>query len=211
VVSIFEKFAAEGLARGIGKHLIVGTGTNQPKGLITSLQNIGATMITASGSSANDGTAATGANSLGFNDYANAFESLDPAYLASQKVRWLMNLATFVAAVKLVDKQGRPLHLVQYENGSPTIFGIKIGICPSMANIGASNVPVVLGDCSYWCTRLIAAADGNSPAGVKVFKEGPALIDNGEIGLRSFLRADGALLYTDTSSPSPFVLLANHS
>jgi hypothetical protein len=48
-------------------------------------------------------------------------------------------------------------------------------------------------------------------AGVKVFTEAPGLIEQGEVGLRSFARADGKLLYTDTSAPSPFVLLANHS
>jgi hypothetical protein len=78
---------------------------------------------------------------------------------------------------------------------------------PKHDNIGASKTPVLLGDLSYWATRLII----DDQVGVVVYQEAPGLIEDGNIGLRCFARADGALLYTDTNSPSPFVMLANHS
>jgi predicted phage gp36 major capsid-like protein len=75
-----------------------------------------------------------------------------------------------------------------------------------MDSIGASNTPVVLGDFSYWATRLVI-----DDAHVQVYREAPGLIENGNIGLGTFARADGELLYTDTNSPSPFVTIRNHS
>jgi len=74
-----------------------------------------------------------------------------------------------------------------------------------MDSIGASKTPVVVGDLSYWATRLIVDAN----AGVQVLKE--RFIVNGNIGLKCFARADGALLYNDTNSPAPFVQIQNHS
>ena len=118
-----------------------------------------------------------------------------------------MNRKTLATVSSIVNKFGDQLNLVQYVDGSPFIYGIPVKICPSMDSIGASKTPVVLGDLSYWATRLIV--DEN--AGVVLYKESPGLIENGNIGLRCFARADGALLYQDTNSPCPFVMLANHS
>ena len=76
-----------------------------------------------------------------------------------------------------------------------------------MDNITPSANPVVLGDFSYWATR-IATADTNM--GILSYKEAPGLCENGLIGFRSFVRAGGALLWSGTGN-SPFVILANHS
>jgi hypothetical protein len=37
------------------------------------------------------------------------------------------------------------------------------------------------------------------------------LVEYGKVGLRAFMRADGELLYNDTCSPVPFVVIQNHS
>jgi HK97 family phage major capsid protein len=207
VESLFRKFSADRLARGIGQHLVNGNGVGQPFGLIPSLIAAGVVPITAQGSSGNDGSGATAANSLGSVDFANAFSELDAAYIGSPKCRWLMNIKTFATVLNLSDKDGRPIKLIKYENGSPTIYGIKIGICPSMDSIGPSKSPVVLADLSYWATRVVT--DDN--AGIAIYHEAPGLVENGNVGLRTFVRADGRLLWSDVNSPAPAVIIQNHS
>jgi HK97 family phage major capsid protein len=118
-----------------------------------------------------------------------------------------MNHKTLATVSGIVNKFGDQLNLVKYVDGKPFIYGVPVKICPSMDNIGVSNVPVVLGDLSYWATRLIV----DDIAGIKVFTEAPGLVENGNVGLRTFVRAHGALLFTDTGSPSPFVYIRNHS
>jgi HK97 family phage major capsid protein len=206
-ISLFKRFSADRIARGVGADLVTGNGTGKTLGLIPSLVALGVVPVTAAGAAVNTGGAETGANSLGSNDFAAAYSALDAAYLSSDKVAWLMNHKTLATVSSIVNKFGNQLNLVQYVNGVPTIYGVPVKICPSMDNIGVSNVPVVLGDLSYWATRLVV----DDMAGIKVFTEAPGLVENGNVGLRTFVRAHGALLYTDTGSPSPFAYIRNHS
>jgi len=206
-ISLFKRFSADRIARGVGADLVTGNGTGKTLGLIPSLEALGLSPVTAAGAAANTGGSETGANILGSPDFAAAYSALDSAYLASDKVAWAMNHKTLATVSSIVNKFGDQLNLVKYVDGVPTIYGVPVKICPSMDNIGVSNVPVVLGDLSYWATRLVV----DDMAGIKVFTEAPGLVENGNVGLRTFVRAHGALLYTDTGSPSPFVYIRNHS
>jgi HK97 family phage major capsid protein len=208
VVSTFRQFCADRIARGVSAYLVTGTGTGQPKGLLQSLSNLGVPVVTSAGSAVNDGSANTGANSLGSPDFANALADLDSAYLSSDKLAWGMNKRTLATLKALTDKVGRPLKLVEGKVGEETILGVPVKISPSFQNIGASNVPVVLGDYSYWVTRIV---NTEKDLGITVIQEADGLVENGKIGLVAFFRADGALAYTDTSSPCPFVPIQNHS
>jgi len=210
VVKLFNTFSRDRLARGIGRDLVVGDGGSKPLGLVTSLVANAAPTVIAVGSAPNDGSSAAGYNSLGSQDFANAIEKLDDAYANSPKAAWLMNKKTLGYLETLLDKNGRPLRLVTYEQGWPCIMGFRVRICPSMDNVGngsAPKYPVVLGDLSYWATRIVMG----SLSGVMAYKEAPGLVENGLIGLRSYLQADGAILYTDWSNAaqSPFVLIEN--
>jgi HK97 family phage major capsid protein len=207
VTGLLKKFFADKLARGIGKDLVNGTGGGvKPTGLITSLQALGTPVVTATGSSNNDGSANTGANSIGSLDLSAALTDLNSAYI-NDNTAWLMNAKTLATLSGQLNKFGDILDLVKYIDGEPTIWGIRVAICPSMDNIGASNTPIVLGDLSYWATRLVI----DDSTGIRVYSEAPGLVENGNVGLRCFLRADGGLLYTDTSSPSPFISIRCHS
>lgn len=186
--------------------MMTGNGSGKTLGLIPSLEALSLSPVVATGSSANTGGTETGANSLGSADFAAAFSALDAAYLASPKCAWLMNNKTLGYLMFIVTKLGLPF--INFVGGTPSILGIPVKICPSMDNIGASNTPVVLGDLSYWATRLVI----DDQTGVAAYTEAPpGLAENGNFGLRCFARADGALLYKDTSSPSPFVMIENPS
>jgi HK97 family phage major capsid protein len=206
-LELFKKFTTKALARGIGRDLLTGNGTNKTLGLIPSLEAAGATIVAAAGSSANDGGATTGTNSLGTQDFSNAYLALDDAYRADPSCRWILNSNTLGKLYGQLDKMGRPV--VDFVNGAPTILGIKVQMSPSMANIGASNVPVLLGACSYWATRLVVS--GVEDMGILMYKESAGLIENGLVEFQSFVRAGGALLWNDSGSPSPFVLIRNAS
>jgi len=205
--SLAQQFFQDKLARGIGYDLVTGNGSGKPKGLLTSLSNLGVPEITASGSAANTGGGETGANSLGSADFANALAALDDAYVGP-KTAWLMNKKTLAYLSSIVTKYGQPLKLVEYVDGEPTIYGIPVSIAPSMDLVGASKVPVILGDFRYWATRLITGDEG---VGLMQYGEADGLVENGNVGLGCFLRADGALLYDDTDSPAPFVPIRNFS
>src|SRR5712664_3437443 len=68
VVSLFNKFSADRLARGIGRDLVVGDGRSKPLGLVTSLVANAAPIVVATGSAANTGGSEAGFNSLGSAD-----------------------------------------------------------------------------------------------------------------------------------------------
>ncbi|HEY2120821.1 MAG TPA: phage major capsid protein [Candidatus Acidoferrum sp.] len=207
VVKLFKSFTADRLARGIAKDLVTGNGSSKPLGLVPSLEAVGVPFVTASGSSGNTGGSETGATTLGSADFAASLENLDEAYAQSPKCAWLMTRKTLVTVSSIINKFGNQLNLVQWVDGEPLIFGVPVRICPSMDQIGASNVPVVLGDLTYWCTRLVI----DEKSGIKVYNEADGLVEYGKIGMSCFVRADGELLYKDTNSPAPFTYIRNHS
>jgi HK97 family phage major capsid protein len=206
-MSLFQRFTAKALARGIGRDLAVGNGINKTLGLVPALLAAGVAPVVASGSSVNDGSTNTGANSVSSQDLANALSALNPAYIGP-KTAFGMNNSTLNTLRGLVSKFGSPLDIVRDTPDGPTIYGIPVKIAPSLDNIGPSQNPIVLGDFEYWATRLVTADDA---MGIKAYKEAPGLIENGLVGFRSFVRAGGSLLWQDINSPCPFVILANHS
>ena len=155
------------------------------------------TPVIANGSAANTGGAETGTTSIGSADLAAAVAALNPAYLGP-KTAFGMNNATLCALRGLVSKQGTPLDIVRDTADGPTIYGIPVKIAPSLDSMGASHNPIVLGDYSYWATRIVT---GDEMMGIKSYTEAPGLAENGNVGFRSFVRAGGALLWNDTSSP----------
>lgn len=210
-VQLFQSFTSKALARGIGRELMTGSGlTGHILGLLPALEAENAPVVTAAGSNASTGGTETGANSLGIADFSTALKTLDSAYLESASIAWLMNRNTLNTIGGIVNKFGDRLNLVQYDDdGSASILGIQVRICPSLDNIGASAVPVILGDCSYWATRIVTPGAADD-LGIQVFREAPGLIENGLVALRSKVRADGALLWNG-NGPSPFVAIRNHS
>jgi HK97 family phage major capsid protein len=204
-LQLFKDFSRDRFARGAGKYLVSGSGIGQPTGLLTQLALLGAPTVVAAGSSGNTGGSETGATTVGSDDIANLIDKLDPAYLASSKCAFAMNMNTFTTLLRTKDKMGRPL--VDFVNGARTLFGFNIKICPNLPNMSsATQGAIILGDWSYWATRVCYDAD----SGVAVFKERYAEL--GKVGMRLFARVDGGVLWTgDTNSNCPFVVLQQHS
>lgn len=200
---LFQKFAADRCARGIGKVLLTGSGTGATKGLITALAASGVSPIVATGSATNSGGAETGVNSIGSTDLGKLFYSVNRVWRESSKAGWLMNDSTLQYLATVVTKQGLPL--VNFRDGIPTILGKKVCVSPSMESIGSSEVPVIFGALDQWVTRLVS----DDLTRIRVLKE--TYIDKGQIGLQYFMRCDGVLAFNGTGADCPMNYIQNHS
>ncbi len=204
-MEIFKKFAADRIARGVGKKLVNGNGIDTILGLVPSLAALGVTPVTAVGSAGNTGGSENGANSIGSQDIASLYYNVNEAYRNSPKAAWFMNDGTRAYLAQIVSKMGVPL--VQWQGPEAFIFGKPVKVCPGMDSIGASKSPVVFGDGSYWMTRCVM----DDLTYVQMVREAVGLIEKGLVGFRMYARYGGSLLYTDSGSPAPFGVLKNHS
>ena len=157
-------------------------------------------IVTAAGSSANTGGSETGANSLGSKDIANLFFSLPAPYRRSSKFAFIMNSTTALYLSGVLDKMGRPLLDLDDEL---MLLGKQVLIDESMDNIGASNVPVIAGDLSYWVTRVVTG----SSMYLQRYTQGVGLAENGMFAVNLFGRVGGTLMFNDSSAPSPILAL----
>jgi HK97 family phage major capsid protein len=204
---LFERWATPRLARGIGQALISGGGNGTPTGLLSAIEASGVNPVVAAGSSTNDGSSATGAHSIGSQDLMDLLFGVNAVYRDDPSAGFLMNSSTFLSICNVVDKYGNPV--VRYkENGSKTIYGYPVYICPSMPNIAASAVTVIFGALRYVVTRIVW--DANYPR-VRVLTQAPGLAENGCIGLQILCRADGVYAFDAATSNAPLTYLVQHS
>lgn len=120
------------IGRATAAHMISGNGTSQPEGVAT-----------------NATSGVTGAAGFGitYDNIIDLEHSIDPAYRASGRCRFLFNDATLAVLRKLKDTQGRPLWLPVPTSGMPsTINGIEYTIDQGMASPGASTKSILFGD-----------------------------------------------------------------
>lgn len=165
----------ERLGRLANTVLTTGTGTDQPNGIVTA---------SALGKTAASGTALTA------DELIDLFHSVDPAYRASPKCRWMFNDSTLAAIRKLKDGQGNYLwQMGDVRSGEPDQFlGKPYSVNQAMANIGLSAKPVVFGDLSRYIVRKVL--------GFQVLTLRERYAENFQIGMVGFKRFDGELLNT---------------
>lgn len=205
LIDLFAKFTAARIGRGAGRDLTVGNGVGKTLGLIPSLTVAGnCSAGTAVGSSEVTGGSQSGANSLGVTDVNVLFFSVDAAYRNSPKAAWLMADGTRQYLSQLLNKQGAPVFGDLAKDRS-MLLGKPVYTSPSMASIGSAAIPIVFGDLSYWVTRHATGGDR-----VQLLRE--TYSDKGQVGLRSYSRYDGCLLYSaSVSGTPPIKYLINHS
>ncbi|MHB8410518.1 MAG: phage major capsid protein [Candidatus Acidiferrales bacterium] len=198
--TLLELTFARRHARGVGAALINGSGSGQPTGLIPASLAAGAAIAVAAGSATNDGSANTGADSIGTNDLWDCYRGLNPAYRIGAV--WAMTDDSFTSISSLLDKNGRPLvHLTR--GNEAVMLGRPVGICPSMPEIGSAKNSVVLYNPAYFYTRRVLAG-----MYVRAFSETRA--EYGLAGFESWYRTDSNLAAPD-SSFVPASIIQNHS
>jgi HK97 family phage major capsid protein len=206
---VIELIFAKRFARGVGALLVNGSGVNTLTGLLTAAIASGANITIATGSATNDGSANTGSNSIGTNDFVNCMKGLDPAYWSGAK--WMMNPATLLAIWSQLDKSGRPLMNDLLSPGgmgvdrAPYILGHPVVICPSMPVINRSANSVVLFHPDYFIVRKVP-----SSMYVRRFDNAAGLIEKDLVGFEAFYRTDSNLSAPNASF-APVSIIQHHS
>lgn len=190
-----DKFAYR-IGRVLNPLLTNGTGSGQPKGLLTGLP-VGATAV---GSSANTGGSENGQNTIGSDDLIALEQSVDPIYRRGAAYMMHDNTLAYVKGLK--DKNGRPLHVWRPEGGP---FGSINGIYPvypnpDMPQMAAGNASVVFGALSKYFVRRAGSM------WVKRLTERYA--DYGQVAFIALARRDGMLIDAGTA---PVKALLQHS
>jgi HK97 family phage major capsid protein len=187
-----EAFAIR-LARVTNLAYTTGSGSGQPKGLLTSIEADGTPLIvTAVGSAGNDGgSGEDGSNSIGTDDLANLIAKIDPMYRIGAK--FMMHWSVIDYLRKLKDKYGRPLWEVSIAQGEPDkIYGYEYDWNADMsawtqgaAESGADEglYTILFGQFAKYIVREVG--------GITMVRFNELYMPNHQVGFQAFLRTDG--------------------
>lgn len=126
-----------------------GTGTSQPRGVVT-------------GSAAGKTGASGQTGTVIFDDLIDLIHAVDPAYRRAGTCRFMMNDATLAAIRKLKDDQSRPVFIPGYDGlGGPmpdTVLGYGVTINQDVATMAASAKSILFGDFAKYVIRDVMQA-----------------------------------------------------
>lgn len=174
-----QALLATRIGRITGQHFTTGTGTGQPKGLITAA-TVGKTAATG------------GATTVSYDDLVDLEHSVDPVYRAGLAVGYMMHDSTVKALRKLKDTQNRPIFVPGYEQGNPggapdRLLGRPIYINQDVASMAANAVSIAFGDFSKYLIREVMD--------LTLFRMADSgFLLNGQIGFVAFNRQGGNLI-----------------
>lgn len=179
--SYIETLLAIRLGRITGTHYATGTGTGQPRGIVT-----GAAL----GKTGTTGQTAT----VIYDDLVDLEHSVDPAYRNNPGVGYMMNDASVKVIRKIKDAQNRPLFVPGYEanamiqGGAPdTLMGRPIYICQEIATMAANAKSILFGDFRKYVIRDVMD--------LTLFRmTDSAFTLLGQVGFVAFMRSGGNLI-----------------
>jgi HK97 family phage major capsid protein len=165
------------LGRIQNRHQTVGTGTGQPRGIVTgaSVGKTGATGQT---------------TSVTYDDLVDLEHSVDPIY--RQRAGYMFHDDVLKVVRKIKDTQGRPIFVPGYEQGNPggapdRLMGRAININQNMAAMAANAKSILYGDFSKYLIRDVMD--------VTLFRmTDSAYTLKGQVGFVAFCRSGGNLL-----------------
>lgn len=181
-----EAFVARRLGDRLGRvlntYFTTGTGTAQPKGVVTA---------SSAGKTGTTGQTLT----VIVDDLIDLVHSVDPAYRAGN-CRFMMNDASLKVVRKLKDSQGRPIFLPGYDGlgaaMGDTLLGYGITTNQDMAVMAANAKSILFGDFSRYTIRDVM--------GLTLFRfDDSAYVKLGQIGFLAWMRSGGTL--TDGGAP----------
>lgn len=144
VESLLGALLGERLARKANAWLTTGTGTSQPKGIVT------ASAL---------GVTAASATVFTSDELIDLKHSVNAAYRRSPKARWMFADTTLKAITKLKDGDGNYLwQMGDVRTGAPaTLLGHPYSINDDMASIATGTKPILFGDFGAYYVRKIGA------------------------------------------------------
>lgn len=183
---VLAKLLGTRLGRLMNNKLTVGSGTNEPSGIVTEAVAAGLTYTTASGQT----------GTIVGDDLIELEHKVDPAYRPQAK--YAFNDSTLKAIKKLKDSYGRYLWLPGLAATDPnTINGYAYVINNDMAGLGRNGSPLVgnnwglFGDLSKYQVRRVAGE-------VTLMRLVERYADYLQVGFQAFVRFDGKLLDAGT-------------
>lgn len=178
-----EAYIMEVLATRLGRinntHFTTGTGTGQPRGILTA--------------SVAGKTGTTGqTTSVIYDDLVDLEHSVDPAYRGLPGVGFMMHDSTLKVLRKIKDTQGRPIFVPGYEQGNPggapdRLLGRPIYINQDMPVMAANAKSILFGAFSKYVIRDVMD--------LTMFRmTDSAFTLLGQVGFVGFLRTGGNLV-----------------
>ena len=172
--TLLSDLLVESFGRGVNEHLTTGTGTGQPKGIVTA--------ATAS-------TAQAAAAEITLDNILDLVKGVDSAY--ARNGSFMFNRNTLFALARIKDLDGRYLWQESPRSGAPaTLFGKNYILNDDMADIGAGNASVLFGDLGKYRIRMVK--------NFRVIRLNELLAEYLAVGLFGFARVDGTLLDAGT-------------
>ncbi len=180
-----EAFVRARLATRIGRitntHFTVGTGTAQPRGVVTAA-TVGVTAANGSSQVTN----------VTYDSLVDLEHSVDPAYRQAGNCGFMMRDDTVRIIRKIKDSQGRPIFVPGYESSAPggapdRLLGRPIYINQDVAAMAASARSILFGDFRYYTIRDVMAVE------MFRFADSP-FISKGQIGFLAWMRSGGNLV-----------------
>ena len=172
--SLLSGLLAESFGRGINEHLTTGSGSSQPKGIVTA---------------ATECTTKAAATSITLDNLIDLIRSVDAAY--AQKGKFMLNRNTLWELAKVKDNNGNYIWQEGAREGTPAmLFGKSYILNDDVADIGAGAASVLFGDFSKYKIRMVQ--------NFKVVRLNELLAEYLSIGLFGFARVDGTLLDAGT-------------
>ena len=168
--------AGRAVGNALGAHLVTGTNSSQPGGVVT-----GATL------GVTGGTGVTGAFTP--DNLIDLYYSVISPYRNSKSCGWLMRDATLGTARKLKDTTGQYLWQPSLQVGAPdTILGKPVNTDPNVAAVALNAKSVLFGDFSQYFVRMVN--------GIRFERSDDFAFNQDLITYRCLLRADGDLIDT---------------
>jgi HK97 family phage major capsid protein len=178
IVSFVVQRLATRLGRITNKHFTIGTGTNQPTGIVTAA---GAGKVGTTGQTA----------TVTYDDLVDLQHSVDPAYREMGNAGFMMADLTLRMVRKIKDTQGRPIFVPGYETGTPggapdRLLGSAININQHMPVPAANAKSILFGAMDHYKIRDAMEIE------VQRFTDS-AYAKKGQVGFLAWLRSGGNL------------------
>ena len=178
-----EAFVRALIVRRIGRitnqHFTTGTGTGQPRGVVTGA---------ASGKVGTSGQTLT----VIYDDLVDLQESIDEAYQQGGTCRFMMAQGSRKVIRKIKDTSGRPIWTPSYEGGmgvgaADMLLGKELVINNDMPTMAANAKSIIFGDFSKYIIR--------DALSVQLMRfDDSAFASKGQVGFLAFIRSGGNLV-----------------
>lgn len=163
--------AGRAVGNGVGAHLVNGTGTGQPQGVVPA-STLGVT----------GGTGVVGAPT--YDNLIDLYYSVIAPYRASRSCVWLMRDSAIAAVRKIKDTAGQPLWQPGMTADAPdVIFGKRVVTDPNIPAVGLGAKAVLFGDFQSYFVRRVNT--------IRFERSDDFAFQNDLITYRILVRADG--------------------